>query len=159
MAMAGQAPFDGYEAYYSTLESTLFKLHTAVQLEPYAVPGTETLGFAGAGETAGRKHRVEVRPGVLSVDGRRVRFKATHAFPGEAANREDLGRGTTAYFAAGWACVAVVAVLHLVDGQDVPAGVSFREYAIKANNAFAPTGALREANFVEPANVYKFSVD
>ena len=208
MATAGQAPFDGYEAYYSTLESTLFKLRTAVQLEPYAMPGSETLGFVWAGEAAGRKHRVEIRPGVLSVDGRRIRFQAARAFPGEVANSEDLGRGTAAYFAAGWACVentppsaSGTAVRHksiyLIklrpagvrawklpglfgsctgirqhdgqirfdkveyrynDGQDVPAGVGFKEYAIQANNAFAPTGALRVANFVELANVYKFSV-
>lgn len=44
-------------------------------------------------------------------------------------------------------------------GEDFPAGVSFREYLIRPDNSFAPTGKTRTARFAEPDNVYKFSLD
>ncbi len=43
------------------------------------------------------------------------------------------------------------------DGQDEPQGVVFNEYLIRGSN-FVATGDSQLATFVEPGNVYKFSV-
>ncbi len=44
-----------------------------------------------------------------------------------------------------------------LDGQDEPLGVVFKEYVIRGNK-FVATGGTRSTTFVEPGNVYKFSV-
>lgn len=43
-------------------------------------------------------------------------------------------------------------------GQDEPTGLRFREYAL-VKGGFMPTGHLKEATFVEPGNVYRFTID
>lgn len=45
-----------------------------------------------------------------------------------------------------------------VEGKDEAAGVTFTEFAL-LKGKFAPTGVRRSITFVEPGNVYKFSVD
>jgi hypothetical protein len=105
MAAADPVVFDGYEAYYAASANKLFEANTAVELEAYVVQGAQAPRFGWAGAAGGRKHRIEVRRGAMFIDGHALRFKSAHVFAGEVADSGDLGRGSTAYFAPGWACV------------------------------------------------------
>lgn len=205
LASAGTV-LDGYEAYYATLSGLLFQ-GKGVELQPYSVQGDEAVRYGWSGVAAGHQHKVEIRDGVLEVDGRVLKPKSVNAFPDEVVSDGDLGNGATAYFASGWACVdstpasaSGTAVRHKAvylvrltktkppvwklpslfaacagirlqagqirfdkveyryqDGQDDPVGVLFKEYAIQGNK-FVPSSSSRSATFVEPGNVYKFSI-
>ena len=45
------------------------------------------------------------------------------------------------------------------EGHDTPAGVVFKDYEIRSDKTFASTGLERVASFLEPENVYRFSLD
>ena len=106
LAVAGAEPFEGYEAYYATLPDTLFKAESAVTLEAHGSPSGDTVRLSGRGGASGNgTHSIEVGNGNLIVDRQAARIKAARVFPGETVSTGDLGRGTVAYFATGWACV------------------------------------------------------
>lgn len=206
LASAG-AVFDGYEAYYATLPDQLFS-SKGVELKPYSMQGDEGVRFGWSGISAGRNHTVNIRDGLLAVDGRTLKPKAVRVFQDEVVSDSDLGNGSVAYFAPGWACVentpmsaSGTAVRHKAvylvrlantkpwawklpslfaacagirlqmgqirfdqveyryqDGKDDPVGVLFKEYSIQGGK-FIPSDRIRSAIFVEPGNVYKFSID
>lgn len=83
--ISGQAAtvFDGYEAYYATLPNRLFE---------------------GEGTVSGPQKMIEVREGMLRINGRTLNRNRIKAFANEIASDSDLGLGTTAYFAAEWTC-------------------------------------------------------
>lgn len=210
LAVAGAEVFEGYEAYYATLPDTLFKSKGAVELKAHPSPSNGSVHLSWRGNVRGRVVRsIEVGNGTLLVDKLVARIKAERIFPGETVSAGDLGRGTVAYFAPGWACVentpssaSGTAVRHKAvyllqtgrsqplawklpslfasctnirqstgqirfdkaeyrynAGQDFPTGVLFEEYLIGPSNGFVPTGSKRSISFVEPENVYRFSVD
>lgn len=103
LASAGTV-FDGYGAYYATLPGKLF-YGKGVDLQPYSVRGDKGIRLGWSGTAGGRQHAIEIRNGVLSVDGFAFRPSTVNTFPDETVNDGDLGIGTTAYFAPGWACV------------------------------------------------------
>lgn len=204
----GQAAtvFDGYEAYYATLPNRLFE-GQGIELQPYSVEGDDRVRFGWQGSVNGRQKKIEVRNGVLKVNGRTLNRQRVKAFPDEIASESDLGIGTTAYFSAGWTCVentptsasgsavrhkavylikqtgrtqqawklpslfasctAIRFQYNLVtfdkvtyrysDGQDEAQGIEFTEYRIKGNK-FIATPNKRSVSFVDPGNVYKFSI-
>lgn len=198
--------FDGYEAYYATLPNRLFK-GQGVELQPYSLKGDAQVRFGWQGNVNGRQNKIDVRDGLLVINGRTLNRSRIKVFADEIASDSDLGLGTTAYFASGWTCVENTpstasgsAVRHKAvylikqtgkthkewklpslfascaavrfqgnlvifdkvtyrysDGQDEPQGVEFTEYIIK-DNKFVVTPSKRSATFVEPGNVYKFSI-
>ncbi len=209
LSAAGTQVFEGYEAYYATLQGTLFKAEDAIQLDAQPSPSGASVNLKWRGKVGGRVTRsVEIGNGVLVIDQQQP-IRTTRAFPGETISAGDLGRGTVAYFTSGWTCIentpssaSGTAVRHKAvylirtgsrqaaswklpslfasctnvrldmeqirfdkaeyrykAGQDFPVGVLFREHLIGPNNEFAPTGQERSASFVEPENVYRFSVD
>ena len=103
LAAAGTV-FDGYAAYYATLPGQLFR-GQPIELQPYSVQGDEGVRLGGSGTAIGRRHKVEIRDGVLAIDGYVLKPRSVKAFPDEAVSDGDLGIGATAYFASAWACV------------------------------------------------------
>ena len=96
--------FDGYEAFYASLPDTLFQ-GDGVQLQPYAMEGDDEMRYGWQGVAAGRWQALEVRNGVLTINGRVLKRSRIHPFPGEAVGETDLGMGTVAYFSPSWTCV------------------------------------------------------
>lgn len=198
--------FDGYEAYYATLPHRLFE-GQGLELQPYSLEGDDRIRFGWQGTVNGRQKKIEVRDGLLRINGRTLNRQRVKAFSDEIPSDSDLGLGTTAYFAVGWTCVentptsasgsavrhkavylikqtgrtqqvwklpslfasctAIRVQNNLVsfdkvsyrysDGHDEPQGVEFTEYCIKGN-MFIATPNKRSATFVDPGNVYKFSI-
>lgn len=104
-AMAHAATtFDSYEAFYATLPDTLFQ-GDGVQLQPYAMEGDDEMRYGWQGVAAGRRQALEVRDGVLTINGRVLKRSRIQPFPGEAFGETDLGMGTVAYFSPVWTCV------------------------------------------------------
>ncbi|MBS0450562.1 MAG: hypothetical protein JSS14_04565 [Proteobacteria bacterium] len=210
LAAAGPREFEGYEAYYATLPGALFKATSAIALIARTSPSDGSVHLRWRGMTNGYgNHTIEIGNGSLVIDRQVVRLAAARVFADEAAGNGDLGRGTLAYFASGWACLentpssaSGTAVRHKSvyllriggaqtiawklpslfasctnvrrdmgeirfdkteyrydEGKDVPAGVLFKEYGIARSNDFAATGRTRSATFVEPNNVYKFTLE
>ncbi len=198
--------FDGYEAYYASLPDTLFH-GDGIQLQPYAMEGDDEMRYGWQGVVAGRRQALEVRDGVLTINGRVLKRSRIQPFPGEAVGETDLGMGAVAYFSPNWTCVENTptsasgsAVRHrvvylirraakgyeawklpslfahctsirvkgkevlvqeasyrYVDGKDEPTGVVFRELSL-TKGRFVPTDIRRSIIFVEPGNVYKFTL-
>lgn len=103
LALAAEV-FDGYETYYSSLPNRLFQ-SSGVELEPFILEGEQDIRYVWQGMAAGSRHKVELKEGKIILDGRTWLAKSIKAFPGEAVNAGDLGRGAIAYFSTGWACV------------------------------------------------------
>lgn len=103
LALAGPV-FDGYGAYRATLPGQLFD-GKGIDLQPYSVRGDKGIRLGWSGTTGGHRHALEIRSGVLSIDGFVLKSSTVNTFPEEVVNDGDLGIGTTAYFAPGWACV------------------------------------------------------
>lgn len=96
--------FDGYEAFYASLPDTLFH-GDGVQLQPYAMEGDDEMRYGWQGVAAGRRRALEVRDGVLTINGRVLKRSRIQPFPGEAVGETDLGMGAVAYFSPSWICV------------------------------------------------------
>jgi hypothetical protein len=96
--------FDGYEAYYASLPDTLFH-GDGIQLQPYAMEGDDEMRNGWQGVVAGRRQALEVRDGVLTINGRVLKRSRITPFPGEAVGETALGMGTVAYFSPNWTCV------------------------------------------------------
>ena len=96
--------FDGYEAYYASLPDTLFH-GDGIQLQPYAMEGDDEMRYGWQGVVAGRRQALEVRDGVLAINGRVLKRSRIQPFPGEAVGETDLGMGAVAYFSPNWTCV------------------------------------------------------
>lgn len=96
--------FDGYEAFYASLPDTLFH-GDGIQLQPYAMEGDDEMRYGWQGVVAGRRQALEVRDGVLTINGRVLKRSRIRPFPGEAVGETDLGMGTVAYFSPSWTCV------------------------------------------------------
>lgn len=96
--------FDGYEAFYASLPDTLFH-GDGIQLQPYAMEGDDEMHYGWQGVVAGRRQALEVRDGVLTINGRVLKRSRIRPFPGEAVGETDLGMGTVAYFSPNWTCV------------------------------------------------------
>lgn len=104
-ALAYASPvFDGYDSYYATLHGQLFQ-GKGIDLQPYGVPGHESVRLSWSGAAGGSKHAINIRDGVLAVDGHTFKPKTIRTFPGEVISDGDLDSGSTAYFTHGWACV------------------------------------------------------
>lgn len=103
LASAGTV-FEGYEAYYATLPGQLFT-EKPIELQPYRVQGDQGGRLGWSGTAAGRSHKVEIRDGVLAIDGYVAKRRSVKAFSDEAVSDGDLGIGSTAYFSSAWACV------------------------------------------------------
>ena len=103
LAYAGTV-FDGYDAYYATLPGRMFT-GAGTALQPYSVVGDDSVRYGWQGTTPSGKHKVEIRRGILSIDGQAIRSKSITVFPNETVDAGDLGNGTMAYFSPGWACV------------------------------------------------------
>lgn len=103
LASAGTV-FDGYEAYYVSLPGQLFH-GKSIDLQPYSLRGEKGVRFGWSGIVENHRHVIEIRNGVLTVNGHVLNRKSVNAFPGEAVNDGDLGYGSAAYFAPGWVCV------------------------------------------------------
>ncbi|MCG2576841.1 hypothetical protein LZ012_07525 [Dechloromonas sp. XY25] len=101
---SAETVFDGYGAYYATLPGQLFN-SKGINLHPYSVRGDKGIRLAWSGTAGGRHHTLEIRNGVLAIDGLVLKPSTVTTFPDEVVNDGDLGIGTTAYFAPGWACV------------------------------------------------------
>ncbi|RTL31962.1 MAG: hypothetical protein EKK47_06075 [Burkholderiales bacterium] len=96
--------FDGYEAFYASFPDALFH-GDGIQLQPYAMEGDDEMRYGWQGVAAGRRQVLEVRDGVLTINGRVLKRNRIQPFPGEAVSDTDLGMGTVAYFSSGWTCV------------------------------------------------------
>lgn len=96
--------FDGYEAFYASLPDTLFH-GDGIQLQPYAMEGDDEMRYGWQGVVAGRRQALEVRDGVLAINGRVLKRSRIRPFPREAVGETDLGMGTVAYFSPNWTCV------------------------------------------------------
>lgn len=96
--------FDGYEAYYASLPDTLFH-GEGIQLQSYAMEGDDEMRYGWQGVVAGRRQALEVRDGVLTINGRVLKRSRIQPFPGEAVGETDLGMGAVAYFSPNWTCV------------------------------------------------------
>lgn len=96
--------FDGYEAFYASLPDTLFH-GDGVQLQPYAMEGDDEMRYGWQGVAAGRRQALEVRDGVLTINGRVLKRSRIQPFPGETVGETDLGMGAMAYFSSSWTCV------------------------------------------------------
>ena len=96
--------FDGYEAFYASLPDTLFH-GDGIQLQPYAMEGDDEMRYGWQGVAAGRRQTLELRDGVLTINGRVLKRSQIQPFPGEAVGETDLGTGTVAYFSPNWTCV------------------------------------------------------
>jgi hypothetical protein len=201
------AIFDGYEAYYVTRDGRLFR-EPGVDVASFFTEGEEGAKHVWQGLAGGRRQRIELRNGMVRINGQRLQLSKIFPFPGESFSTEDLGLGTTVYATKGWFCLentplaaSGTAVRHqmvylirkgqqgyeawilpsmfarcqgvrmvgktiLVDaaklvyepGADFATSVRVKEYAIKGHT-FVPTGAGWSGTFVEPENVYKFSID
>lgn len=103
LASAGTV-FDGYEAYYATLPGQLFHGKN-IDLQPYSLRGDKGVRFGWSGSVENHRHMIEIRNGMLAVDGHVLNPKSANTFPGEEVNAGDLGRGSTVYFAHAWVCV------------------------------------------------------
>lgn len=101
---SAETVFDGYGAYYATQPGQLFN-SKGVKLHPYSMRGDKGIRLGWSGTAGGRHHTLEIRNGVLAVDGFALKPSKVTTFPDEVVNDGDLGIGTTAYFSAGWACV------------------------------------------------------
>jgi hypothetical protein len=102
---AASEVFDGYETYYATLPGQLFKSE-GQELEQYFFEGEDEATRLGwSGTAAGRQHTVALHNSVITIDKRTLKPATIHMFPGESFGETDLGRGTTIYFANGWACL------------------------------------------------------
>lgn len=199
--------FDGYEAFYASLPDALFR-GDGIQLQSYAVEGDDEMRYGWQGVAAGRQQTLEVRDGLLTINGRTLKRNRIQSFPGEAVGETDLGMGAVAYFSPNWICVENTstsasgsAVRHrvvylikrdrrgyeawklpslfahctsirlkgkavlvqeasyrYVDGKDEPEGLNFREFSL-VKGRFNPTEVRRSITFVEPGNLYKFTLD
>lgn len=96
--------FDGYEAFYASLPDTLFH-GDGIQLQPYAMDGDDEMRYGWQGVVAGRRQALEVRDGVLTINGRVLKRSRIQPFPGEAVGETDLGMGAVAYISPNWTCV------------------------------------------------------
>lgn len=103
LASAGTV-FEGYEAYYATLAGQLFR-EKPIELQLYSVQGDLGVRLGWSGTAVGRSHKVEIRDGVLAIDGYVAKRQSVKAFPDEVVSDSDLGIGSTAYFSSAWACV------------------------------------------------------
>lgn len=103
LASAGTV-FDSYEAYYAALPGQLFH-GKSIDLQPYSLRGDKGVRFGWSGSVENHRHMIEIRNGVLAVDGHALNPKSVITFPGEEVNDGDPGHGSTAYFAPGWVCV------------------------------------------------------
>lgn len=96
--------FDGYEAFYASLPDTLFRGEGA-ELRPYAIEGDDETRYGWQGVAGGRRQTLEMRDGVLKVNGQVLKRNRIQPFPGEAVGETDLGMGAVAYFSPNWICV------------------------------------------------------
>jgi len=96
--------YDGYEAYYASMPNLLFRSR-GVELQPYSVEGDESIRLGWSGAAAGKRLRLEIREGRLSLNGRTLRPRHTTVFPGEVMSETDLGMGATALVSGPWLCV------------------------------------------------------
>lgn len=103
LASAGTV-FDSYESYYATLPGQLFH-EKGFRLRPYSLQGDKGIRFGWSGTIGDRRHAIEIRNGVLAVDGYALKPKAVNTFPDEVVSDGDLDIGSTAYLAPGWICV------------------------------------------------------
>lgn len=103
LASAGTV-FDGYEAYYAKLPGQLFH-GKGIHFQPYGVKGEKAVRLGWSGTAGGRQHVLEIRNGVLAIDGQVIKPAAVNTFPDEVVNEGDLGIGSIAYFTPEWACV------------------------------------------------------
>ncbi|MCB5194996.1 hypothetical protein [Deefgea salmonis] len=100
--------FHGYEAYYSTLPARLF-LGERHDLQLDSITESNDLAYAWQGSEAGAQHSATLRGGRIKVDGKFLKNRSVKAFPGEVVDAGDLGRGSSVFFAKGWACLEGVA--------------------------------------------------
>jgi hypothetical protein len=103
LAHAGTA-FDGYEAFYASLPDTIFH-GDGTELQPYAIEGDDETRYGWQGAAAGRRQTLEIRDGVLKINGHVLKRNRIQPFPGEAVGETDLGMGAVAYFSRNWTCV------------------------------------------------------
>lgn len=103
LASAGDI-YEDYDAYYDSLPGRLFAAQ-GVDLKAYSIQGGKGLRFGWSGTIQGRRHEVEIHNGVLIVDGRIAKSRSISSFPGETLSEDDLGIGSTAFFAPEWVCV------------------------------------------------------
>jgi len=184
-AASSATVFDGYPAYYSGLERTLFKENSSTKFK-------------------GMKNQS------LYWEGHRFRLNQATIFANETATDEDLGLDPRAYKYASYGCAEGIVAsasgtagrhqsVYLIDmsnhrkpklyklpslfasclgirfdsqkrvafdkasytydaGADRPSGVAFQEYVIDQGN-FQPAGRTVRLRFTEPDNVYKFSIE
>lgn len=95
--------FDGYEAYYASLPNQLFH-DKGKALQPYSLASDDLVRHQWQGNAAGRKQRIELHDGQLTINGRLLKTKDITVFPDEVVSNTDLGAGTSVYFSPGWLC-------------------------------------------------------
>ena len=181
----GQDVYEGYPAYYETINGVIFKSNSAI---PFA-------GF---------------RKGAVNWNGHHFPVREAIIFPREIAQNDSLGDHAMSYETPEFGCVegssssaSGTAIryksVYLIDlrspktaklyklpslfgsclavrtdgngrvlldaadysyeaASDDPVGVAFREHEL-SGRGFSPTGRVVKARFVDPENVWKFAVD
>lgn len=97
--------FDGYENYYSTLPTPLFKAAEKISLQPYSMRPDNDVKLAWNGEINGTRHRLALDKGTIWLDSQSFNIKKAQAFPNETLDVSDLGIGTKGFFARSYACL------------------------------------------------------
>lgn len=97
--------YDNHIEYYATLKNQLFPSQ-GIRLEGYFLVGSgDIMRFGWSGFAGGKQHSIDMVNSVIKLDGFVLKPKMVKVFPGERKIRSsELGDGTYAYFARGWAC-------------------------------------------------------